>query len=75
MAVDVQAGDTFSAGRPEALFNASLDDTQDFDVTPDGSRFLIPGRIGEGATSSITVEVNWRAGLERQRPYINIIYN
>jgi Tol biopolymer transport system component len=65
MAVDVNSGPNFQAGAPHALFDARQAGTGSwFDVGKDG-RFLIPVQPEEPGTRSITVVLNWEAGLKK----------
>ena len=63
MAVDVETGETFSAGVPRELFRQSTV-AGSFDVHPDGERFLIlkptPGEVDQ----AITVVLNWWVEME-----------
>jgi len=69
MAVEVNTQPVFQAGNPQALFLTEIVDTgirtgpMSWDIAPDG-RFLI---ITENApqTSSVTVVLNWRAGIRK----------
>ena len=61
----------FEPGTPQTFFNTHLVQTVrsanfEYDVTPDGKRFLLDSTV-EGSTSALplTVVVNWAAGLER----------
>jgi hypothetical protein len=73
MAVDVEAGETFTFGEPRVLFHTGLAIPAipfdfSFDVLPDGERFLInvPQAAGDGdevASSAISVVINWPATL------------
>jgi Tol biopolymer transport system component len=62
LSVPVQLGQEFVAGEPEALFEGSFyaepggSGTQDFDVTPDGQRFVM---IQFEAPTQIRVIQNW----------------
>ncbi|HUK17302.1 MAG TPA: protein kinase [Bryobacteraceae bacterium] len=70
MAVEVNLQPVFQAGSPQPLFPTEMVDTgirtgpMSWDLAPDGNRFLI---ISENAadTSSVTVALNWRAGLRK----------
>jgi eukaryotic-like serine/threonine-protein kinase len=71
MAVEVTAGKKFEAGTPRALFQMRL--AMDFDfspytVTADGQRFLISTPVGEAASPTITVVLNWPAALKKAPP-------
>jgi len=67
MAVEVRSAPTFQAGIPRALFktNLRLPPGRQFDVTPDGERFLINLRSGDQASDPVTLVQNWAA--ERKR--------
>jgi hypothetical protein len=73
MVVDVAAQSTFSVGTPRVLFqgryNTSLTSTANYDVTPDGQRFLMI-QPPETATagSQIHVALNWFEELKRRVP-------
>jgi hypothetical protein len=66
MAVDVTtAGAAFQAGVPKQLF-ALPANVGDWDVTPDGKRFLVgvpPSR--QTVQTPITVVLNWEAALKK----------
>ena len=66
--VDVIASPTFQPHIPHALFTAPIilvsTDTQRYDISPDGRRFLINTDAAEIAPSPITVVLNWTAGLK-----------
>jgi Tol biopolymer transport system component len=61
VAVPVEAGQTFSAGEPQVLFDAQLEDATDrqYDVTADGERFVLNRRVASGADLPIHVIVGW----------------
>ena len=64
--VEVQTGETFEAGIPEALFTASLRPitiNNRYLVSPDGQRFLLLSSLVEDSTPPTTVVVNWTAEL------------
>ena len=66
MRVEVQTGETFEAGIPEAMFTASLRPitvNNRYLVSPDGQRFLLLGSLIEDSTPPTTVVVNWTAEL------------
>jgi hypothetical protein len=75
MAVDVSLSPTFKAGIPKVLFPAPIwggganINVTPCDVTADGQRFLINAVSAEGnaggASSPITVVLNWQAGLKK----------
>ncbi len=67
MAAKVQAGSEFRVENVQPLFEArALNDPilseSEYDVAPDGGRFLINTPIVERAVSSATLLVNWTAG-------------
>jgi serine/threonine protein kinase/Tol biopolymer transport system component len=68
MAVDVKAGSGFTAGAPKPLFRTrikSLDIFFQYDVSPDGQRFLV-NTLPEGEQrDEITVVQNWTSDLKK----------
>jgi Tol biopolymer transport system component len=64
MATEVKGGDSFKAGVPKPLFDTHLASSGRFDVSKDG-RFLLPARVEQAGPLSLTVVVNWTAGLKR----------
>jgi serine/threonine protein kinase/Tol biopolymer transport system component len=73
MAVPVQTKGTFSAGRPHTLFEGQYVLTQatspDYDVSPDGQRFLMLKYSGQTqALTQINVVLNWTQELKRLVP-------
>jgi eukaryotic-like serine/threonine-protein kinase len=65
MAVPIKGGPAFEPGVPIPLFNTRVTGFMPFDVAPDG-RFLINTMPADATSrSSITVVVNWFAGLEK----------
>ena len=73
MAVDVTTQGTFSAGKPRVLFEGRYAPTprsfQDYDVSPDGQRFLML-KATEQAQSpeQINVVLNWFEELKQKVP-------
>jgi Tol biopolymer transport system component len=73
MVVSVRTEPTFSAGRPEVLFEGSYVKTrfipgyQYYDISPDGQRFLMIKAV-EGSTAQINVVLNWFEELKRLVP-------
>jgi eukaryotic-like serine/threonine-protein kinase len=68
LAVEVATGSKFAAGKPKPLFRTRIkvfDIGYQYDVSPDGSRFLINTLDENAATSSITVVQNWTAELRK----------
>jgi len=72
MAVPVSTSPTFSAGSPEALFNAATGEItpsgiRNFYVpAPDGSKFLVLTYDRAGQSNALHVLVNWRGVAERK---------
>ena len=71
MAVTVEQGSRFATGEPQVVFEGAYRfDTgsavADYDVTPDGSTFIMLG-LGE-LPSALQVIVNWASGLGRDGP-------
>ena len=65
LVVDVETGETFSAGVPRELFRQSTIGGS-FNVHPDGERFLIlKPTPGEG-DQAITVVLNWWVEMEEE---------
>jgi len=73
MAVSVEREPTFSAGKPEVLFEGSYlssesdPEFQYYDISPDGQRFLMI-KLEEGSTAPINVVLNWFEELKRLVP-------
>ncbi len=65
MAVDVEPGETFSAGIPRELFRQTSV-AGSFDVHPDGERFLILKPAPGEAEQPITVVLNWWVEMEER---------
>lgn len=63
MAVDVTLTDTFKAGTPHELFRGAFD--VPFDVTHDGSRFLMLKGEAQLEPTQINVVLNWAAALRK----------
>ncbi|MEE8277199.1 MAG: hypothetical protein V3R89_00545, partial [Thermoanaerobaculia bacterium] len=66
MAVEVTLEPTFSAGIPEALFDPQERDLlgPQYDVTPDGNRFLVNQPIERPVVEPLTLVQNWASELE-----------
>ena len=72
MAVEVKGDSTLEIGAARPLFEPRIFGgaaiaagyRQQYDVTPDGQRFLVNVE-GEGSSSPITVVLNWAAGLKK----------
>ena len=72
MAVSIASGATFSAGTPQTLFQTRIYGlipssylTQQYDVTPDGQRFLINVDATDTNAAPLTVVLDWTAGLKK----------
>jgi len=74
MAVDIATQPSFSAGKPRVLFEGHYQPTPltfpNYDVSPDGQRFLMlkPIEGGEGAPAQINVVLNWFEELKHRVP-------
>jgi hypothetical protein len=70
MSVDVRTGPTFEADLAKPLFQTrmrqhiSSTDCYNYDVSPDGQRFLINKDVGEVTAPSLTIVLNWPAELQ-----------
>jgi Tol biopolymer transport system component len=64
MSVPVKAGETFEPGEPSTLCKATPMQTLDFDVSPDGRRFLVNTTAGVPPTP-LTVATGWAENLKR----------
>jgi len=65
LSVDVQTTPSFRAGTPRALFKLRPD-FAGFSIASDNQRLLVSVPIGQAATSSITVELNWPAAAQKR---------
>ncbi len=67
VAVAVTVGSTFARGAPRPLFIAPVSRVgfTEFDVSSDGTRFLVNALADEGPGAPITVVLNWTAALGR----------
>jgi Tol biopolymer transport system component len=73
MAVDVTTQGTFSVGKPRVLFQGRYVPTprsfQDYDVSPDGQRFLMLKAIEQAQSpDQINVVLNWFEELKQKVP-------
>ena len=74
MAVDITAQPGFAAGKPRTLFEGRYERTPatspDYDVSPDGQRFLMLKRSEQeaAAPTQINVVLNWFEELKRRVP-------
>ena len=66
MATEVRLAPSFESRTPIPLFKVSLPETPDrqFEVSPDGNRILVNRFVGKGEAASMTVVLDWAAGLE-----------
>ncbi len=74
MSVPVAAGPVFAPGRPTRLFEGgsyigggASGGGRTYDVSPDGSRFLMIRSVNEG-TGPLVVVLNWFEELKRLAP-------
>lgn len=71
MSVEVKAGaTTVEVSSPTGLFEAPVDapgGTNRYDVSPDGQRFLVNAPAETTSSSSMTVVLNWLAGVKNDR--------
>jgi hypothetical protein len=70
MVVETTTRPSFSASNPKLLFEgryATYQSLPDYDVTPDGQRFLFL-KAGEEARSEISVVLNWASDLKQKAP-------
>ena len=73
MAVPMRSASTLDVGAAVALFQARMLNgpapgprfRQQYDVARDGQRFLLNVPLEDAAASSITVVLNWTAGLKK----------
>jgi Tol biopolymer transport system component len=74
MAVDIAMHPGLTVGKPHVLFSGPYEATpatfSNYDVTPDGQRFLMlkPADTGESAPTQINVVLNWFEELKRRVP-------
>jgi Tol biopolymer transport system component len=70
MAAPIQTTPTLAVGSPILLFatgassSAGLGTTANYDVTPDGQRFVVVSNLSDGGRQPITVVVNWASMLQ-----------
>ncbi len=61
-------GKTFESGAADTLFKVSMAPTQligrDYDVSPDGQRFLV-GTLVDAPATPVTIVLNWPASLKK----------
>ena len=73
MVVPIETEPTFTHGKPQVLFSWSLPlNVRNFDVSPDGQRFLaikdVTQTLDPSARDEITVVLNWTEELKRLVP-------
>jgi len=70
LAVDVVTSPSFRAGTPKALFATKSYESLQYDVSPDGKRFLMIKRpeAVEGPGGEAIVVLNWFEELRRRAP-------
>ena len=72
MAVDVTTSPSFAAGQPRRLFESDYIISEGFmanyDVTPDGDRFVMVKTRAENARAQIDVVLNWTEELKQRVP-------
>jgi len=64
MSVPVESGPTPRPGKPQLLFLLP-NDAEGWDMSPDGSRFLVAMRVGDYTAPPFTVLLNWQSTLAR----------
>ena len=69
MAAQVSTSPVFKSSPAKRLFDAAVavpsSNLWAWDVDPSGQKFLINAQAGEGASSPITVVLNWETGLRK----------
>ena len=69
MTVHVTTRPTFSTSRPTVLFVSPVSGSTDFDISPDGERFVMVDDGQRGANSpQINVVLNWLEELKQRVP-------
>jgi dipeptidyl aminopeptidase/acylaminoacyl peptidase len=63
MAIPITPGPGLETGSPMPLFHVETD-VENFDVVPDGSRFLVSTRLDRFPESPLRVILNWEAALK-----------
>jgi len=76
MVVSVETEPTVQAGTPKLLFEASyasswLNQTSNYDVAPDGQRFVMVKEIEDQEVGQIHIVLNWLEELKRLAPTDN----
>jgi Tol biopolymer transport system component/predicted Ser/Thr protein kinase len=66
MAVDIDTSKGFQAGTPRRMFTVPTGGgIAGWDLSPDGTRFLLPVPLNTSRITTYTVVVNWAAGLKK----------
>jgi eukaryotic-like serine/threonine-protein kinase len=72
MAVDIATQPGFAAGKPRMLFEGRYElspvQSDNYDVSPDGQRFLMLKPTEQAAPTQINVVLNWSEELKRRGP-------
>ena len=72
MTVDVTMQPAFSAGKPRVLFEGHYmmgpSSPANYDVSPDGQRFLMVKAREEATPTQINIVLNWADELKRRVP-------
>ena len=73
MVVPIQTGPTFKAQTPRLLFegaysNGYLDYASNYDVSPDGQRFVMVTEADRETSPQINIILNWTEELKRLAP-------
>jgi hypothetical protein len=68
MVADVRLTPSFESGPPAPLFKVPLPESPDrqYDVSPDGTRFLANVLSGTTTVKPLTVVLNWSAAIEKK---------
>jgi Tol biopolymer transport system component len=68
MVADIRLTPSFESGPPVPLFKVPLPESPDrqYDVSPDGTRFLANVLLGPTEAQPLTVVLNWSAGIDRK---------
>jgi Tol biopolymer transport system component len=66
MAVPITLGPRLESGAPTPLFRVETD-VENYDVVPDGSRFLVSTRLEKSPESPLRVIVNWDGALKETK--------
>ena len=65
MVAEVTLGDSFKSTAPRALFKVPSRVLPEWDVTPDGQKFLIPLAVEQAGETPFTVLLDWEALLKQ----------